>query len=105
MSNLIGNHIVGFPMRWLKIYFSNLYRHGPDTSFGNPFSKEDISFTDAVLYITKELRPLVKKSQTFLPTLATCVGTVKKKILVLELKPGIHVMNEEKTPRKRLSKS
>ena len=53
---------------------------------------------DAVLYVTKDLRTLVRRSKVFLPTLATCIGTVKKKLLVLELKPD---SPEEKSPSKR----
>ena len=34
MSDLVGNHIVGFPTRWLKLYFVNSYELYEKMSIG-----------------------------------------------------------------------
>ena len=41
---------------------------------------------DAALYVTPDLKEKVQKSQTFLPTLAVCIGTTSDKIMVLDIR-------------------
>ena len=45
-----------------------------------------VNFVDAALYVTPDLKEKVQKSQTFLPTLAVCIGTTSDKIMVLDIR-------------------
>ena len=49
-------------------------------------SNSDVNFVDAALYVTPDLKEKVQKSQTFLPTLAVCIGTTSDKIMVLDIR-------------------